>query len=134
MEKKSVVAVSVFLKNSKNQFLFLRRSKNNSTGVGCFQLPEGKIEWDEKPEETIKREVREETSGKVSNLRLEGVSSVTLKAKGNEYHVLRIIYSGKFSGKIKLSEDHTDFQWMTLKEALKQPLLNGVEGAIRQVL
>ena len=132
MEQKISVVCSGFLENDICQFLFLKRSNVNSWGVGQFQLPEGKMEWGEKPEETLIRETKEETDGKPTELSLTGYSTFQLQAKGNDYHVVRLIFKGKFEveGDIKLSEDHTLYSWLSLDEALMADLVPGIKEFI----
>lgn len=132
MEKRIVVAVSVFVQNDKGEYLFLKRSPVNSTGVNQYQLPEGKMEWGETPEETLNREMQEELGSYVHDAVLIGAKSVRIVAKGFENHVVRIIYKGKFDGKITLSEDHTAFIWIGHINALRLDLIPGIQEMIEE--
>lgn len=133
LEKKISIGVSALLSNSKGDFLFLKRSGNNSWGVGEWQLPEGKPEWGETPIQALKREILEETGCKVKKLELVGTSASQLEAKGFDYWVVRIIFKGKIKGKIKLDKDHSDYAFWNMKKALKQELAHGVRKALKEL-
>ena len=132
MEKKIAVACSAFLENEKNQFLFLKRAESSSWGKNQWQLAEGKMEWGESPEQTIEREIMEETNCKAQNLKFIGYQTVNIQAKGNDYHVLILNFKGKLEGKIKLSEEHSEFAWWELKESLKENLVVGLKEFINE--
>ena len=134
MEKRTSVGVSAFLKNDKNQFLFLNRSAQSSWGKGQWQLPEGKMEWGEAPEQTIQREVLEETCCTARELGFIGFQTVNIQARGKDFHVLRLLFKGTIAGEIRLSSEHEDFAWWALKEALKQDLTVGLKEFISQNL
>ncbi|MDO8538317.1 MAG: NUDIX domain-containing protein, partial [archaeon] len=110
MEKKILVSCSAFLENEKKQFLFLKRSENSSWGKNQWQLPEGKMEWGETPEQTIKREVFEEISCKIKEIEYIGFQTVNIKTPNTDYHVLSLIFKAKIDNKeIKLSDEHNAF-------------------------
>jgi ADP-ribose pyrophosphatase YjhB (NUDIX family) len=69
-------------------------------------LPGGYVQYLEKPEETTKREVKEETSQEITIDGLIGVYQIDNDPRGMN---LDIIYYGKSNGDIKLSDE--DKRW-----------------------
>ena len=134
VNKKSIVWVGAFLENENHEYLFLRRGKNSSWGVGGWQLPGGKLEWGEEPIGGLNREISEETGSKAADaLKLIGLETALVETRGNEYHVVQIIYHGKYSGsKVEIGEDHDHFKWMTLKEALTETLIANLDKFIKR--
>lgn len=54
------VGVGAFILNDKNELLMLLRAKNSSVEPGTWMIPGGKIDFNEKMEDTVKREAEEE--------------------------------------------------------------------------
>lgn len=117
-QDKIVVLTSGILRNKQDELLLLKRGQNNSSYRGCWQLPEGKMEFGESPEETLRREIKEETDLDVSSMQLGFVTSSLMHARGKNYHVVRIVYYLSWQGEIKLSEDHIEFRWASVDRAL----------------
>ncbi len=120
-EKKTIVWVGILAKNKDGKFLFFKRGANNSWGVGCWQLPGGKMEWGENPMDTLEREIAEETDGcKLVKPKFLGMHTSQIKVSDIQYHILQLVYSGGLRGKIKISGDHDEQRWMAPKEVAKQ--------------
>lgn len=115
---KIVVLVSSFIQDKEGKVLFLKRSKNNQSNIGRWQLPEGKMEFGEKPTQTLSRELREETGCKLAEAKLFTVQTTQTIVKGTRYHVVRVIFKTGIRGKIKLSKDHCAYEWLAIEEAL----------------
>ena len=62
--------IDALVLNSKNQMLLVKRSKEKLLEGGKWALPGGFVERDETLEETVTREVREETGWEVKDLKL----------------------------------------------------------------
>jgi 8-oxo-dGTP pyrophosphatase MutT (NUDIX family) len=108
-----IYAAGGVVSNTKNQFLFIRR-------LGKWDLPKGKIESNETPEEAALREVEEETG--LDNLQL-------LYALPDTYHIystssgktylkktfwFKMSYEGDSDPKPQTEEDITDVQWFSV--------------------
>lgn len=119
-EKKSAVVADVLLQNSEGKFLFLKRSASSSWEPGKWQLPGGKMDWGESPEEALRREVLEEAGYGLPE-KLDFITLTTLQLKTTKmihYHILQLVYMARFEGgEIKISEEHEDMAWWTLDEA-----------------
>lgn len=91
--------------------------KNGGPYDGKLDLPGGTIEFQEKPEETLKREFREEVGIEIKNYELIDVDSVNFKWEYDKYlidghHVgifYKIIdYNGNVKSKIIINKNNDD--------------------------
>jgi len=87
--------------------------------MGMWNLPGGFIGYGEHPEESARREVREELGIKVRLTRLLGIYAETFKRTGG--YMISFIYLGKrLTSKIRSHpEEIEEFRWMPLREALR---------------
>lgn len=107
--------VSGVLKNHKGEMLILERSKINQSFQGCWQLPEGKVEFGEEIEKALTREIQEETGLSVRSTKLLFATTCVMDVQDKSYHVVRLVYEVKWEGHIILSTDHSTFRWISLK-------------------
>lgn len=112
------VASAVVLKDGK--VLLIKRSSAHRLEPNRWQLPEGKLDKGETPDHALIREVREEIGRKV--LSKEFIKKLPLQVpyEGSIYKVDRIVYRVNIDeGEIVLSEEHTEFAWFPIEEAIK---------------
>lgn len=125
------VLATAICQNKKKEILLLKRSRNNHSYVGFWQLPEGKMEFGETPKQTLSRELKEEIGCQLTLGRPSDVQTIQITVKGKQYHVVRIVFKVRFKGDINLSEDHSHSGWFTPQEAIrKQKLLPGTREII----
>jgi len=133
MEKNRMVILATgIMKDSEGRILLLKRSANNSSFIKDWQLPEGKVEFGEDPIDALEREIKEETNCILtSNLRLFDVKSAIASVNGMSIQIIRIGYEVTgWKGKIEISEDHDEFKWLNINDALKINLVVGVKDII----
>jgi 8-oxo-dGTP diphosphatase len=118
--------------NEDNRFLVQKSNKNIkfSTKIVAFNnagkflimadaysdywdLPGGHVEAGETPEDSLIREVREETSLEIHNVEAHMTTELVL---GDE-EIPVLFYMGEVIGEPLLSEEHTEFAWVTLDES-----------------
>jgi 8-oxo-dGTP pyrophosphatase MutT (NUDIX family) len=132
-----VVVTAIIVKEGK--YLITKRSKNKKRFPSKWTVPGGKLEttdytdlpkdtkfyWYNVLEKVLKREVKEEVGINISGT--EYVTSLaTIHGDGNPSLVVSCMADYK-SGKIKLQEEETeDFAWVSLKEAKKYDLIDGI--------
>ena len=101
--------------NKNDKILLLRRSENETSQHGLWELPGGKLEKKQTPKEAAIQETIEEA----------GIEPVIIrKLKPHIDESMEKIYHG-FIGRImakdidvKLSDEHDKYSWMTVKEAM----------------
>jgi len=128
-----LVIASAIIKNKEDKILLLQRSKKGSF-PGCWQLVEGKMEKDESPIKTIKREIKEEIGAKVLKAGFNNVFYKKIKAKGLKYLCFRIVFNTLiFFKEIKTSDEHSTFGWFDKNEITDLKLLPGTENILNKL-
>ncbi len=125
------VGVKILLKNKEGKFLVLQRSKVKYPEVGAkWEIAGGRINPGSTLIENLKREVMEETGLEIlGDVKLVAVQDILRPNK--DHHTVRITYSGKADGEVRLSDEHTNFKWVT-KEELQN--LEPMDSYFKQVL
>lgn len=122
-----------FILNKDNKFLIIKRSKNDSYG-GLWELPGGGIEFGEHPQQTVEREVKEETGLDVDALL--PVSVVSHVLPNNTQQLIRIVYFCRLRGEdesVTLSHEHIDFTWVSAEEYYAEKKTQFVQQIIEDV-
>ncbi|MBH8605036.1 NUDIX hydrolase [Thermoactinomyces sp. CICC 10522] len=105
--------------------LLIQRSLTELTMPGFYELPGGKVDFGEDPEEALKREFREEV-----NMDVEIVRPYQIFSYVSEYtnqHLVEIVFLVRLLSDpslIRLSEDHSDYQWVSVKDDVPHGPLN----------
>jgi 8-oxo-dGTP pyrophosphatase MutT (NUDIX family) len=132
-----VVITAIIIRDGK--YLITRRSKNKKRFPGMWTVPGGHLEthdytdlpkdtdfyWYNVLEKVLRREVKEEVGIEIKNI--EYVTSLaTIHTDGNPSLVISCM-ADYVGGVIKLQKEETDdFAWVSLKEAKKYDLLDGI--------
>ena len=133
-----VASTCVIVKNGK--YLITKRSDKEKGFPGKWTVPGGKLEakdyrerkfdtdegeqWYNVMEDSIRREVLEETGLKVKKL-LYLTSLAFLRSDGMPTIVLSY-YAEYDSGAIKLSHEMSDYAWVSAEEAKEYDLIDGI--------
>jgi 8-oxo-dGTP pyrophosphatase MutT (NUDIX family) len=100
-----------------DKFLILKRPDNEKVRPGTWDLPGGSVLYGELHREALKREILEETGLQVENLK--EVKIVTHYDKAQQMYYIVIGYICRaFSDVVKLSCEHTKFQWIAKEDFL----------------
>lgn len=106
------VGVKVFLKNPEGKYLVIRRSPEKYPETQKWDIPGGRIDAGTTLMENLAREVREETGLMFTGTPRLIAAQDILKVAGR--HVVRLTYVGDAAeGEPILSEEHTEYQWVT---------------------
>ncbi len=101
---------------SDGKILALKRSADDHSRSGCWDLPGGGYEQGEDVVGSIKREVKEE-AGLVAHIVTPIYVSNRLNIKTGLFaglNVFSICYVCRdWQGEVKLSDEHTEYQWVT---------------------
>ncbi len=112
-EEKSVAAIVYH----HNEYLLLKY------GLGHWEFVKGHIEEGETEEETIIRELKEETGITNAHIvkRFKEDYEYSFKFKGQIIHKFVRCYLIESNNKdVKLSYEHEDFKWLPIDKAIKQ--------------
>lgn len=122
MELKLQVGVKILLKNKEGKYLVVMRSAVKYPEAGAkWEIVGGRIDPGTTLIENLKREVLEETGLQVVGEPKLITAQDILKP---QKHIVRLTYSGFADGKVKLSDEHTDYKWLTLSEIKNLDLLD----------
>lgn len=96
------------------------RAKNE----GYYFFPGGHLEFGEKAEDALRREINEEIGLIPKNIKFIGISENYYKEDKKEHHEINIVFSSKlFSRNVKSKEKHIDFEWLNFKNFKKSVIL-----------
>ena len=120
-----------FIENPDGQILMQQRKYP----YGKWGLPGGLMELGESTEETVKREVLEETGLKLGKLSLFGVFSgekyLCTAQNGDEFYVVTTVYkTSEFLGDLSVNDDESlAFEWVD-----KHNLPENIAGTHRDII
>ncbi len=114
----------------EDKILALRRPSNAHARPNCWDLPGGNVLFGESHLDSLLTEIAEETSLKVKDVR--PVQVVTNYEKDTYY--LFIGYSCRAtSSKVKISDEHSEYRWVTTEEFLKLESADFLMDLVRQL-
>lgn len=119
-EGRFMVAVGAIIENEHGQVLLLQRNKANDFGGEIWEYISGRMKQFESPEEALKREVFEEVGIKdIQIIKPVSVFHIFRGEKVAEKELVGIVYWVKTKQKeIRISEEHTDYKWVSRDDAL----------------
>lgn len=123
---------AVIIKN--NKILLLKRSKKVKSYKNYWQLPEGKINFREFPENAIIRELFEEIGHKPSSVKFKNTFLDFVHPFSVPIPFKRYVFFVNPPKKIKLSHEHSDYKWCTKNDLKKIKLIKGTERIVRRYL
>lgn len=103
--------------NKKGEILIIFRTKSAPTRPNSWDLPGGDLEFGEDAQESIIREIREETGLKVNGLRPFDVEA---KINSNSDYWITVAYLACTNdGKVILSSEHNKSMWVNISKFLE---------------
>ena len=128
-----VVDCYVYLKTDDDlKFLLLKRNKNKIY-EHLWQGVAGKIEEGETAPEAAIRELKEETGFDPVNMFVADHVSRFYEVQGNRVNLVPVFGMEVDSDEVILSEEHVDFKWVNITDALKTLVWNGQKEGIQMV-
>ncbi len=123
------VGVKILLKNKESKFLLLQRNPAKYPEVGAkWDIVGGRINPGLPLLENLKREVMEEAGLEIIGEPKLIIAQDILKT---DKHVVRLTYVGEAVGEVKLSEEHSEFRWLSIEEFSK---LEPMDKYIKEIL
>ncbi len=103
----------VLLFDQNGSILVLKRSEKSRSNPGKWELPGGKPSEGESFEESLRREVSEETGFEIDILQSAGTADQEVFG----YHVVHVILIASIkSGGLTISNEHSEFRWVKIPE------------------
>jgi 8-oxo-dGTP diphosphatase len=116
MIKTQKIGVSGFLYKD-GKVLALRRSDQEKFLSAYWELPGGKVEFGESPEEAIVREFKEETNLSVQTVKI--YSTFSYLSENNSQHTVDMQFIVSLNGPIdnlEINKEHSEFRWFAENE------------------
>lgn len=116
MEKYQKIVVTGFLYH-KGKVLLIKRSEDETFMPGKFEMPGGKVDFGENPEESLVREFKEETDLDIKVWKPFSVFSYV--SEESQRHTVEIVYFVSLSSDnemIILGVDHSEYEWVDKSE------------------
>jgi 8-oxo-dGTP pyrophosphatase MutT (NUDIX family) len=121
------IVVGALIVNDEGKVLLLK--ENHLPDKGKWNIPAGKLDYGENPLEAVGREVLEETGLRFKPKAILGLHSIHRKDVPNELgttHVLRIVFTGSFEGKLTNQRGEvengepeiSEYKWLDPKDIL----------------
>lgn len=123
--KPYVLAVKAVLVNEKGETLLLRRSPANSSFVGCWEWPGGKVDPGEDFASAVLRETKEETGLEVE---ITGLAGATVFEMPKVHVALLCMEARLVGGSLTLSHEHDAWEWAPLAELDRRALAPAIRG------
>ena len=136
MNVKLWVATKAFI-IFKGKVLILQEASKYKDGanIGKYDVVGGRIEPGQKFDDSLLREVKEETGLKVKIGRPFYVGEWRPVVRGEQWQIVGTFFEcSTTSDKVKLSEDHQDYKWIDPKNFKKYPLIGNLTPAFKAYL
>lgn len=128
---KFYVATKGIVLNQQNQILIIQRAKGGRH-ENMWEFPGGMVEYEELPEESLAREIKEEVNLDIDILRY----LYSWKWIENNEQVVGISYlcRCKDESTLKLSFEHSNYKWVNIDEILESELDGDIKRNLRKVM
>ncbi len=126
-----VVAVCALI-IKEDKVLAMRRSQKKDAGAGLWEALSGRVDLDEEPLDTVKREILEECGLEVT-VQAEPVTAYA--ATRLDKPMIVIVYKANYlSGAVTMSDEHDDYAWLTAAEFAERSTLTKLVEIVKWVL
>ena len=126
--KQKISVGGMLVKDGK--VLVVRRSNVEEVLSGYYELPGGKVDFGDHPEETVIREFKEEVGLDITITRLLKVFTYVINYK----HTVELVYVVSGEGKVRLSSEHDDYKWVNIYELDALQMTKEMKENIREGL
>lgn len=129
----SAVEVAACYVQTGDQYLFLHRAEG-TLQAHTWGIPAGKLEGDETPRAAAFREVREEVGLHLDDDRLHDVGAIFIRYPHLDFTFHMFQYEYADHPNISLSDEHHEYRWVTVEEAMALRLIAGGRETLEQFL
>ena len=142
MDKHIIAVTGIIVKGGK--YLITRRDLSKKAFPGKWTVPGGRLEindyihekrdthdhWYNVLEKVLRREVKEETGLEIKNIQY--LTSITFM-RGEDPTLIISLYADYKNGEVKLNDESIDYKWVSLEEAKKYDLIEGIYEEIEML-
>lgn len=115
------VATKAVVYDQEGKYLILKKSSIEDINPNTYDLPGGRVEFGEKLEESVVREVKEETG---FDIKPKKVFNAWTFVKNDMFQLTGIDFLSELvGGDLKLSDEHDSAIWMSLEEVVENDKL-----------
>ena len=132
--EKSAGAI-IFTKNKETKYLLLHYPSSAKSPKEYWDFPKGHIEKGEKPEDTVKREVEEETGLKEIEFAEGFKETINYFFKFQGETVFKTVFyllAETKTKKIRISSEHLGFKWLSYEDAFKKLTFKNAQEILRK--
>lgn len=133
-KKRNPVVAVIGVVKKENQYLLTKRRSPKSE-FNKWQFPGGGLEFGERIDEAVKRELKEETGVDAKIIkRLDRVFEI-IREKDN-FHGVFFVYLCEMTDKnqkIKINSEASEYGWFTKEEILQLDSLEGIKEMINEI-
>ncbi len=104
------LAVKGIIRRDDGKILVLKRSSHDDHKPGVWETPGGGMDEEQAPQTALEREISEETSLTVKVA--EPFNIFTFKKDTGEFKIGITFICEYLGGEVRLSHEHTDYQWI----------------------
>lgn len=123
------LTVRGIIKNKDNEILLVKRHPKSRTDPEMWELPGGKVEKGEFFTDALVREIKEETE-------LDCEVGDFAEAIQNDYSHKRTVqimmYLENVTGEVKISEEHTEWMWVSLEDMKDLKISTSLKKALKK--
>lgn len=120
-----------------NKTLILRESSKYKDGSnsGRYDVPGGRVEPGQRFDDSLRREIMEETGLTVTLKRPFFVTEWRPQVRGENWHIIATFFIAEAdTDKIKLSQDHDDYAWIDPNNYKNYNLIENLHPAFESFL
>ena len=129
MKRDYGLTIRGIIKNENGEILIVRRHPKSRTDPDTWELPGGKVEEGEFFDDSLVREIMEETS-------LECTVGDLAIAIQHDYSYKRtvqmIMYLDNVRGEVKISDEHTEWMWAPVEKIRTMKLSGCLEKVLKE--
>lgn len=126
------IVAKVLVLDRKGDILVLRRSTSHPKYPLHWDFPGGEVEDGEKPSESARREIEEETNMVISSDELESAFKKIVSDK--LIHELFTVKIDQIAPEILTSWEHDDYKWFSTDKLLAEPVPHGADPYFLDVM
>ena len=133
--EKSAGAVIFREKEGKNFYLLLSYPTGSRRPKPYWDLPKGHVEKGEALEDTVKREVKEETGLEDIKIIPDFKETIKYFFKWEGKNILKFVtfyLAETKTNSVKISEEHIGYKWLPYNEAIKQLTFKNAKEIIKK--